>query len=191
VVAGTEGEDAKRRKKPNGSVDIGEEPRRDNLRPKKGEDRGLVIKRNDCRSRGPPTPAKRRPKDWGTPRILDRAPLQAYEWEPRGFVDPLPAEPISRRRPPKKNATMPRNKYFERSKTSRHVIILESKIDAPVNGCLRNIVSHFKSLVCIRVRLHRLCRKRSLKIIYFSQFDRVGLDLFLMSKKLNYMKSRG
>jgi len=78
MVAGTEGEDAKRRKEPNGSVDTGEEPRRDNLRPKKGEDRGLVIKRNDCRSRGPPTPAKRRPKDWGTPRILDRAPLQAY-----------------------------------------------------------------------------------------------------------------
>ncbi|KYN15545.1 hypothetical protein ALC57_12246 [Trachymyrmex cornetzi] len=30
-------------------------------------------------------------------------PLQAYEWEPRGFVDPLPAGPISRpSRPPKK-----------------------------------------------------------------------------------------
>lgn len=81
MVAGAEGEGAEKRRKPKWSVDMREEPRRNNRRLEKGPS-ALVIKQNDYRSRGPPTPAKRRLKDGSFPRMLDHGLLEKYVWNP-------------------------------------------------------------------------------------------------------------
>lgn len=131
-------------------MDTGEESRRDNLRPRRKERTEVSSLSEMIAVRGdhlhPQTGAprtRRHSKDTGP-----RAFTSEYEWAPRGFVDPLPAELISRRRP-RKRYYCRGSKYFERSKTSRRIIILERKTDpAPVSACLRNIVKHFKSLFC-------------------------------------------
>lgn len=72
---------------------------------------------------------KEAPKDERTPRMLDRrALLQAYEWNPAvSSTHFRRSQSANVGRP--ENATMQQNKYFERSKTNRRVIILESEID--------------------------------------------------------------
>lgn len=100
---GAEGEDAKRRKKPKWSVNVRKESRCDNLRPKKekrtefsslSEMMPLAKTTYTCKEA---PQGRAHPKDAGPPRAFT-----SLRMEPRGFVDPLPAKPISERWPPRK-----------------------------------------------------------------------------------------